>query len=299
MGYEIKQGQTAQPLVFLLVSSTDHISGLTGATPAVTLSKNGGAFASPAGSVTEIGNGWYKVAGNAADSGTLGPLLLHATATGADPVDDRYEVVAYDPQTVSQGLVLAKTTNITGFNDIAATAVVSGGAIATSNGSVSRVTLVDGCQNNADMRGTDNAYTGTPPTVGQITADIDAHSTQLAAIAADASTAATEATAANSALTAGVTVETNNDKTGYSLTSVYDPAKTAAQAGDAMTVDLTQAIPTTNTAQTIGDCLNAARADGFGRWTKSGMTLTLYAADGSTPVRVFTLDDSDAPTSRT
>lgn len=31
-----------------------------------------------------------------------------------------------------------------------------------------------------------------------------------------------------------VTVGTNNDKTGYALTAAYDPAKTAAQAGDAM-----------------------------------------------------------------
>lgn len=33
-----------------------------------------------------------------------------------------------------------------------------------------------------------------------------------------------------------VTVGTNSDKTGYALTSAYDPAKTAAQAGDAMTL---------------------------------------------------------------
>ncbi len=32
----------------------------------------------------------------------------------------------------------------------------------------------------------------------------------------------------------GITVATNSDKTGYALTSAYDPAKTASQAGDAM-----------------------------------------------------------------
>ena len=80
--YPIKQNQTSQPLVFLLVSSTDHITGATGLSPTVALSKNGSAFAAPAGAVSEIGNGWYKVAGNATDSNTLGPLLLHATATG-------------------------------------------------------------------------------------------------------------------------------------------------------------------------------------------------------------------------
>lgn len=94
----LKQSSTAQPLVFLLVQSSDHITGLTGASPTVTLSKAGGSFASPSGAVSEIGSGWYKVAGNATDTGTLGPLLLHATAASADPVDDRYDVVAFDPQ---------------------------------------------------------------------------------------------------------------------------------------------------------------------------------------------------------
>lgn len=104
MGYPIKQSQTDQPLEFLLVSSTDHITGKTSVSPTVTLSKNGSAFASPAGAVSEIGSGWYKVAGNTTDSNTLGPLLLHATATGADPCDDVFPVVAYNPLTAAIGL---------------------------------------------------------------------------------------------------------------------------------------------------------------------------------------------------
>ena len=101
MGYPLKLNQTAQPLIFLLVQSADHISPATGKTPTVTLSKNGGAFASPAGAVSEIGSGWYKVAGNATDANTLGPLALHATASGADPSDDRFDVVAFDPQSAT------------------------------------------------------------------------------------------------------------------------------------------------------------------------------------------------------
>jgi hypothetical protein len=97
-GYEIKQSQTASPLYFLMIDSVDHIAAKTGLSPTVTLSKNGGSFASPSGAVTEIGSGWYKVAGNATDSGTLGPLVLHATSAGADPCDMTFMVVAYDPQ---------------------------------------------------------------------------------------------------------------------------------------------------------------------------------------------------------
>jgi hypothetical protein len=64
-------------------------------------------------------------------------------------------------------------------------------------------------------------------------------------------------------------------------------------------LDLTQTIPTSNTSQTTGDALNAARAQGFGKWVISGTTLTLYAGDGSTVVRTFTLNSATTPTSRT
>lgn len=98
MAYPIQQNQTARPLIFLMVDSTDHITPKTGLTPTVTISKNGGSLASPAGAVSEIGSGLYKVAANATDSNTLGPLVLHATATGADPSDTMFEVVAYNPE---------------------------------------------------------------------------------------------------------------------------------------------------------------------------------------------------------
>jgi hypothetical protein len=62
--------------------------------------------------------------------------------------------------------------------------------------------------------------------------------------------------------------------------------------------DLTQAVPTSNTVHTVGDALNAARAQGFGKWVISGTTLTLYASDGVTAVRTFTLDSASAPTQR-
>lgn len=93
---DILQSQSTYSLTFFMVDSTDHISGKTGLSPTVTLSKNGAAFAAPSGAITEIANGWYKVAGNATDTGTLGPLLLHASATGADPSDVVYEVVGID-----------------------------------------------------------------------------------------------------------------------------------------------------------------------------------------------------------
>ncbi len=92
-----KQSDTTYPLFFFMVDSTDHITGKTGLSPTVTISKNGGSFASSSGAVTEVGNGLYKIAGNATDSNTVGELWIHATGTGADPTDTSYTIVAYDP----------------------------------------------------------------------------------------------------------------------------------------------------------------------------------------------------------
>lgn len=81
------------PIPFLMIDSTDHITGKVGLSPTVTISKNGSAFAVAGGAVTAIGNGWYKLTPTAVDTGTAGSLLLHASATGADPCDILHEVV--------------------------------------------------------------------------------------------------------------------------------------------------------------------------------------------------------------
>lgn len=109
-----KQSSTQVPLMFFLTASSDHISGLTGASPAVTISKNGGSFTTPSGAISEIANGWYKGAPNANDSNTLGPIALHATATGADPFDGIVAmVVGFDPQdAVRLGLTAIPTVSI-------------------------------------------------------------------------------------------------------------------------------------------------------------------------------------------
>jgi hypothetical protein len=48
---ELKQSATDRVIPFLLVSGTGHILGVIGLSPAVTLNKNGGAFAAPAAAV--------------------------------------------------------------------------------------------------------------------------------------------------------------------------------------------------------------------------------------------------------
>lgn len=83
-----------------MVSSADHRTGAAGLAPVVTLSKDGGPFGPSVGVVSEIGHGWYALAGDAEDRNTRGPLILHATAEGADPTEVLCEIVAHDPYDV-------------------------------------------------------------------------------------------------------------------------------------------------------------------------------------------------------
>lgn len=82
---------------FHAVNSADSTDA-TGKTFTLTISKAGGAFAAPnAGSgVTEIGNGWYKVAHNAADLDTIGVLSCRLVATGVDTINAIHQVSALD-----------------------------------------------------------------------------------------------------------------------------------------------------------------------------------------------------------
>lgn len=85
---------TARNLMVFLTASSDHVTGLTGATLTITASKNGAAFASITPTVTERGDGWYNLALTSAHTDTLGDLVLHVTAASADPIDLREQVFA-------------------------------------------------------------------------------------------------------------------------------------------------------------------------------------------------------------
>ena len=62
-------------------------TGLT--TPAVALSKNGGAFGAAAGTLTAVGSaGWYNLALTTVDTGTAGDLAYHFSAAGGTPAAD-------------------------------------------------------------------------------------------------------------------------------------------------------------------------------------------------------------------
>jgi hypothetical protein len=92
---------TAKNLMVMLVQSSDHVTGLAGATLTIASSKDGAAFASITPTVTDRGSGWYNLALTSGHTDTLGQLALHITAASADAIDLSLEVVAYDPLAVA------------------------------------------------------------------------------------------------------------------------------------------------------------------------------------------------------
>jgi len=87
---------TARDITVFMTDSTDHVTGKTGLTLTITASKNCAAFASISPTVTELANGFYKLALTASHTDTIGDFALHVTATGADPTDVVNQVVAFD-----------------------------------------------------------------------------------------------------------------------------------------------------------------------------------------------------------
>lgn len=144
-----------------------------------------GTFAAATGTVTEDGTtGWYKLALSQADTNGNN-CGFNATGTGAVPQTINIVTTACDPTSTAFGLSLAKTTNITGFNDIAATAVVSAGAITTSGGAVSTVTAVTGAVGSVTAAvtvGTNNDKTGYGLSAAAVQAIWDALTTALTTV---------------------------------------------------------------------------------------------------------------------
>lgn len=359
----IKQGNTYTK-EFGMVSSSDHVTAVTGITPTVTLSKAGGAFAAAAGTVTEISAGWYKIALTTTDTNTLGDLAFHITGTGADPTDFALQVVAFDPLSATNlglsnldaavssrgtsnyaGGAVAGVTGVTFPATVPSLAQIQGGLpndttiqadaaaaltaagytsiragyLDTLNGLVAAVaTAVWGAATR-----TLSAF-GFTPNVGNVTGTIPNATIGGYATGQDPATLVLDATASthngagsignkiNSAGAGGdplsnvVPGSYGSTTAGYAIGTLLSrlgvPANStiAADIAAPANINLAQAVPTTgNTAHTVGDALNAARAQGFGPWKIVGSALNLYASDGTTIVHSFALDSLTAPTQRT
>lgn len=83
--FPVLKGST-QKVYVKLVRAIDHITSRTGVTsPTLTLSKNGGSFASLSdGTWAELGGGVYTIQLNATDTNTVGPFVVRVVKSGCD-----------------------------------------------------------------------------------------------------------------------------------------------------------------------------------------------------------------------
>jgi hypothetical protein len=194
----------------------------------IRLSKNGGDIAQTNNSAgaTHDELGYYNVPLDTTDTNTLGTLKVIVSKSGALPVFADFMVItaeAYDTlcgtdhftvdlngtpsvnvvqisgdSTAADNLesycdgTTAQPVNVTQIGGTAQSATdlkdfADTGYDPTTH-KVQGVVLTDTCTTNTDMRGTDNAYTGTPPTVTAIRQEMDTNSTRLAAILTDTGT---------------------------------------------------------------------------------------------------------------
>lgn len=267
-----------------------------------------GTFAAATGSITEdTGLGFYKMALSQADTNGNNCSYFF-TATNAIPVTINVITTVLDPTSTAFGLSIAKTTNITGFNDIAATAVVSGGAITTSGGAVStvttatNVTTVNGLAAGVitatsiaadaitDAKvAADVTIASVTGAVGSVTGNVGGNVVGSVGSVVGAVGSVTGAvgsvTGAVGSVTAAVTVGTNNDKTGYALSATGSAA-------------LTEGYAALGAAATLPQLLYEVRAL-LAEKSISGTTLTAKKLDGSTTAATYTLDDATTPSAIT
>lgn len=104
---DLLKQSTAVDVTILMIDSGDHVSGKTGLSAGLTIyaSKAAGTPATITPTVTELDStnvpGLYKLAFTTTHTNTLGELQLHITASGADPTDVNFQVLANLPGELS------------------------------------------------------------------------------------------------------------------------------------------------------------------------------------------------------
>jgi len=125
---------TARNIMVFMADSADHISGKSGLTLTITASKDGAAFATITPTVTDRGDGWYKIALTTSHTDTLGDLaLIVSGGTGSDTSNVLMQVI-YDSLTSEHALESTAADALANTNDIVAKTDLIGASVALETG---------------------------------------------------------------------------------------------------------------------------------------------------------------------
>jgi len=104
---KLSEATAARRVVYFFAADDDAAqeyapqTGLTFSAAELKVSKGGAAEANSAGSVSEIGGGWYAYTFTAGEVDTLGPVLLRTAKTDTYTDGTLVHVVAFDPYAVA------------------------------------------------------------------------------------------------------------------------------------------------------------------------------------------------------
>jgi hypothetical protein len=202
---------------------TSVTTAATAATPSVTVSDKTGFSLSTAG-ILAI---WHQLTSAVVTAATMGKLIVDYLDAA---VSSRSTYAGADTSGTTTLLSRLTGTRATNLDNLDAT-VSSRSTLTAANVwdyLVASATTVGSMGKRVVDYLTGDAYTRIGAAGAGLTALGD---TRIANLDATVSSRSTFAGGAVASVTAGVTV---SDKTGFALTSAYDPAKTASQAGDAM-----------------------------------------------------------------
>lgn len=297
----LKQSTASQevPLGYF-VDSTDgntEETALTIANTDIKLWKNGATTLANknSGGATHISNGIYYAVLDATDTDTVGPMVIFVHVTGALTVRLECCVLAanvFDSIVAGSANLAVNTAQIAGSNVSTSTAqigvnVVNAAGTAWGSGAITSGVFATGAITAtaiaADAIGASELATDA---VTEIAAGVwnSARATYTAAGSFGQGVASVQGNVTGSvaSVTAGVTVTTNNDKTGYSLTQAFPTnfSSLAITVGGAVTVgtnndktgySLTQTFPTnfSSLAITAGGAVTAGTVS-----DKTGYSLT-------------------------
>ncbi len=233
-----------------------------------------GTFAAGGGSASEDGStGWYKYAMSQADTNG-NDISFNFTGTGAVPQTVNILTTAADPSDVVHF----------GLTALPNTAVTTNASLLTSGTGTDQLSVASGLVN-ITQTAADKVW-GTAARTLTAGTNIVLPSNGLSSITAWTVNITGNITGNLSGSVGSLT--TNNDKTGYGLTSAYDFAKG--------TVAMTESYATVGGTATPAQALYMIQQM-LGNTSISGTTQTTKKVDGSTTAATFTLDSATAPTS--
>lgn len=235
---------------FILLSTTDG-SPITGATPTVTISKDGGAFTSATNAPAEIGNGYYYVDLTMAETTVTNNVIVRATATGAQPTAVVWEPEPIIPTAADNATaVWGAQDKIVTIDSSQAATIATAAALATVGDNVTAI----------------KAKTDTIP--------------QNPAAVGDAMTLTSDYNAAKTASQFDPSTDTVTIA-GASVTAIQTGLSTFDPSVSTVTINSTQAGTFgTATAQTSILALLETLYSGLYHWEVNNNTLTIYDADG-------------------